>query len=333
MAEALWPWVLFTVFILGMLALDLGVFHRDAHVVTKKEATIWSIIWILLALIFNAGIYHFSGPERALEFLTGYLIEYSLSVDNIFVFILIFSYFAVPESYRHRVLFWGILGALIMRGVFIIVGAALLHRFHWIIYLFGAFLVFTGIKMLVKEETTVHPEDNAIIKLLRRLMPITENYEGQRFFVFREGKRFATPLLVVLLTVESTDLIFAVDSVPAIFAVTKDPFIVYTSNVFAILGLRALYFLLAGVMDLFCYLRYGLGLILSFVGIKMMLADVYKIPIGISLGVIATILTLSIVLSLLFPRKREEAESEAMTGNTRPKQSTSLHEGMRENTR
>ena len=333
MAEALWPWVLFTVFILGMLALDLGVFHRDAHVVTKKEATIWSIVWILLALIFNAGIYHFSGPERALEFLTGYLIEYSLSVDNIFVFILIFSYFSVPESYRHRVLFWGILGALVMRGVFIIVGAALLHRFHWIIYLFGAFLVFTGIKMLLKEETAVHPEDNAIIKLLRRLMPITENYEGQRFFVFREGKRFATPLLVVLLTVESTDLIFAVDSVPAIFAVTKDPFIVYTSNVFAILGLRALYFLLAGVMDLFCYLRYGLGLILSFVGIKMMLADVYKIPIGISLGVIATILTLSIVVSLLFPRKREEAESEAMTGNTRSKQSTSLHEGVRENTR
>jgi tellurite resistance protein TerC len=192
MTEALWPWVLFTVFILGMLALDLGVFHRDAHVVTKKEAAIWSIVWMLLALIFNAGIYSFSGPERALEFLTGYLIEYSLSVDNIFVFILLFSYFSVPESYRHRVLFWGILGALIMRGVFIIVGAALLHRFHWIIYVFGAFLVFTGIKMLVKEETAVHPQDNAIIKLLRQLMPITENYEGQRFFVFREGKRFAT---------------------------------------------------------------------------------------------------------------------------------------------
>jgi tellurite resistance protein TerC len=314
MTEALWPWVLFTVFILGMLALDLGVFHRDAHIVTKKEAAIWSTVWMLLALTFNAGIYYFSGSERALEFLAGYLIEYSLSVDNIFVFILIFSYFSVPESYRHRVLFWGILGALIMRGMFIIVGAALLHRFHWIIYLFGAFLVFTGIKMLIKEETTVHPEDNAIIKLLRRLMPITANYEGQRFFVFREGKRFATPLLVVLLTVESTDLIFAVDSVPAIFAVTKDPFIVYTSNVFAILGLRALYFLLAGVMDLFCYLRYGLGLILSFVGIKMMLADVYKIPIGISLGVIATVLALTIVLSLLFPRKREEAESGAVTG-------------------
>jgi tellurite resistance protein TerC len=314
MTEALWPWVLFTVFILGMLALDLGVFHRDAHVVTKKEAAIWSIVWMLLALIFNAGIYYFSGSERALEFLAGYLIEYSLSVDNIFVFILIFSYFSVPESYRHRVLFWGILGALIMRGMFIIVGAALLHRFHWVIYLFGAFLVFTGIKMLVKEETAVHPEDNAIIKLLRRLMPITANYEGQRFFVLREGKRFATPLLVVLLTVESTDLIFAVDSVPAIFAVTKDPFIVYTSNVFAILGLRALYFLLAGVMDLFCYLRYGLGFILSFVGIKMMLADVYKIPIGISLGVIATVLALTIVLSLLFPRKREGAESEAVTG-------------------
>src|SRR5262245_43182669 len=311
MTDALWPWVLFTGFILGMLALDLGVFHRDAHVVTKKEAAVWSIVWITLALAFNAGIYYMSGPERALEFLTGYLIEYSLSVDNIFVFILIFSYFAVPESYRHRVLFWGILGALIMRGVFIIVGAALLHRFHWIIYLFGAFLVFTGIKMLVKEETEVHPEDNAFIKLLRRIMPITENYEGQRFFVFREGKRFATPLLVVLLTVESTDLIFAVDSVPAIFAVTKDPFIVYTSNVFAILGLRALYFLLAGVMDLFCYLRYGLGFVLSFVGTKMLLADVYKIPIGISLGVIATALALSIVISLLFPRKSPETESGA----------------------
>jgi tellurite resistance protein TerC len=313
MTDALWPWVLFTGFILGMLALDLGVFHRDAHVVTKKEAAVWSVVWISLALTFNVGIYYVSGPERALEFLTGYLIEYSLSVDNIFVFILIFSYFAVPESYRHRVLFWGILGALIMRGVFIIVGAALLHRFHWIIYLFGAFLVFTGIKMLIKEETEVHPEDNAFIKLLRRIMPITENYEGQRFFVFREGKRFATPLLVVLLTVESTDLIFAVDSVPAIFAVTKDPFIVYTSNVFAILGLRALYFLLAGVMDLFCYLRYGLGAILSFVGVKMILADTYKIPIGISLGVIATFLALSIVTSLLFPRKRAEAESGAVT--------------------
>ncbi len=308
MTATVWPWIIFTVSVLGMLALDLGVFHRDAHVVTKKEAALWSLVWILLALIFNAGIYYVSGPVRALEFLTGYLIEYSLSVDNIFVFMVIFSYFAVPEAYRHRVLFWGILGALLMRGLFIAVGAALLQHFHWIIYILGAFLVLTGIKLLLKEETSVHPEDNPAIKLLRRLMPITERYEGQRFFVTRQGQRFATPLLVVLVTVESTDLIFAVDSVPAIFAVTTDPFIVYTSNVFAILGLRALYFLLAGVMGLFCYLRYGLGSVLGFVGMKMMLADVYKISIGVSLGVIAALLTLAILVSLLLPRKSSEAE-------------------------
>ena len=308
MTSTMWPWVVFTVFVLGMLALDLGVFHRDAHVVTKKEAALWSLVWILLALIFNAGLYYVSGPVRALEFLTGYLIEYSLSVDNIFVFMVIFSYFAVPEAYRHRVLFWGILGALLMRGLFIAVGAALLQHFHWVIYIFGAFLVLTGIKLLLKEETSVHPEDNPAIKLLRRLMPITERYEGQRFFVTRQGQRFATPLLVVLVTVESTDLIFAVDSVPAIFAVTTDPFIVYTSNVFAILGLRALYFLLAGVVGLFCYLRYGLGSVLGFVGMKMMLADVYKISIGVSLGVIAALLTLSILASLLLPRKSSEVE-------------------------
>jgi tellurite resistance protein TerC len=308
MTSTIWPWIVFTVFVLGMLALDLGVFHRDAHLVTKKEAALWSLVWILLALVFNASIYYVSGPVRALEFLTGYLIEKSLSVDNIFVFIMIFSYFAVPAIYQHKVLFWGILGALLMRGLFIAVGAALLQHFHWIIYIFGALLVFTGIKMLLKEETAVHPEDNLVVKLLRRLVPITERYEGQRFFVTRQGQRFATPLLVVLVTVESTDLIFAVDSVPAIFAVTNDPFIVYTSNVFAILGLRALYFLVAGVMDLFCYLRYGLGFVLGFVGMKMMLADVYKIPIGVSLGVIAALLALSILASLLFPRKRTEAE-------------------------
>lgn len=315
MTSTLWPWFIFTVFVLGMLALDLGVFHRDAHVVTKKEAALWSLVWILLAMAFNVGIYYVNGPVRALEFLTGYLIEYSLSVDNIFVFIMVFSYFAVPETYRHRVLFWGILGALLMRGLFIVVGAALLQRFHWIIYLFGAFLVFTGIKMLFKEETAVNPEDNPVIKLLRRIMPITERYEGQRLFVTRQGQRFATPLLVVLMTIESTDLIFAVDSVPAIFAVTDDPFIVYTSNVFAILGLRSLYFLLEGVMGLFCYLRSGLGSVLGFVGMKMVLADVYKIPIGISLGVIVGLLGLSILASLLFPPKRVEAEPESVTNS------------------
>ena len=296
-------WIVFNIFVLGMLAIDLGVFHRKAHAVTTKEATTWCFVWVTLALLFNAGIHIWLGPEKALEFFTGYLIEYSLSVDNIFVFIIILSYFAVPAAYQHRVLFWGILGALIMRGVFIGAGALLLQHFHWVIYVFGGFLVFTGIKMLIKEETSVHPEDNPVIKVLRRLMPLSPQYEGQRFFIKRNGNWAATPLFVVLLVVESTDLIFAVDSVPAIFAVSSDPFIVYTSNVFAILGLRSLYFLLAGVMGLFVYLRYGLGIVLGFVGIKMLLVDIYKIPIGVSLGVVAGILTLSVVVSLLVQAK------------------------------
>jgi tellurite resistance protein TerC len=287
-----------------MLVVDLGWFHRKAHAVGAREATIGCVVWVTLALLFNAGVYIWLGSEKALEFLTGYIIEYSLSVDNLFVFIIVFSYFAVPAAYQHRVLFWGILGALIMRGIFIAAGALLLQRFHWVIYLFGAFLVFTGIKLLLKEEAPVHPEDNLMIKMLRRLLPISSEYEGQRFFVRRGMKWTATPLFVVLLVVESTDLIFAVDSVPAIFAVSSDPFIVYTSNVFAILGLRSLYFLLAGVMDLFIYLRYGLGVVLGFVGIKMVLADFYKIPIGISLGVIAAILTLSVLASLLVHPRR-----------------------------
>jgi tellurite resistance protein TerC len=296
-ADRLFLWIIFNIFVLGMLIVDLGIFHRKAHAVTTREATTWCFVWVTLAIVFNAGIYIGLGSEKALEFLTGYLIEYSLSVDNIFVFILIFSYFAVPASYQHRVLFWGILGALVMRGAFIGTGALLLQHFHWVIYVFGAFLVFTGIKMLVKEEDTVHPEDNPVIKLLRRLMPLSPNYEGQSFFV-KNRRWAATPLFVVLLVVESTDLIFAVDSVPAIFAVSRDPFIVYTSNVFAILGLRSLYFLLAGVINLFVYLRYGLGVVLGFVGIKMMLVDIYKIPIGISLAVVAGILALSVVASL-----------------------------------
>jgi tellurite resistance protein TerC len=296
--ERLFLWIIFNIFVLGMLTVDLGVYHRKAHAVTTREATSWCLVWVTLAILFNAGIYIWLGSEKALEFFTGYLIEYSLSVDNIFVFILIFSYFAVPASYQYRVLFWGILGALVMRGAFIGTGALLLQHFHWVIYLFGAFLVFTGIKMLVKEETTVRPQDNPVIKLLRRLMPLSQNYEGQSFFVKQNRRWAATPLFVVLLVVESTDLIFAVDSVPAIFAVSRDPFIVYTSNIFAILGLRSLYFLLAGVIDLFVYLRYGLGVVLGFVGIKMLLVDIYKIPIGISLAVVAGILTLSIVASL-----------------------------------
>ncbi len=292
-------WAAFIVLVLGMLAIDLGVFHRKAHTVTTREAMAGCLVWVTLGLLFNAGIYLWLGTEKALEFFTGYLIEYSLSVDNIFVFIIIFSYFAVPAAYQHRVLFWGILGALIMRGAFIGTGVLLLQHFHWIIYVFGAFLVFTGIKMLMKEETAVHPEDNPVIRVLRRLMPLSSQYEGQSFFLKRDGRWAATPLFVVLLVVESTDVIFAVDSVPAIFAVSLDPFIVYTSNVFAILGLRSLYFLLAGVMDLFVYLRYGLGVVLGFVGVKMMLVDIYKIPIGVSLGVVAGILAVSIAVSLL----------------------------------
>jgi tellurite resistance protein TerC len=303
-------WIAFNVFVLGMLAIDLGVFHRKAHAVTTREATVWCFVWISLGLIFNAGIYIWMGPEKGLEFFTGYLIEYSLSVDNIFVFIIILTYFSVAPAHQHRVLFWGILGALIMRGVFIGAGALLLQAFHWVIYIFGAFLVFTGIKMITSDETSVHPEDNPVIKVLRRIMPISPQFEGQRFFVKRDGKWAATPLFVVLLVIESTDLIFAVDSVPAIFAVSQDPFIVYTSNVFAILGLRSLYFLLAGVMDLFIYLRYGLGVVLSFVGVKMLLADFYKIPIGLSLAVVAGVLAITIVASLLARPKGTRAEGD-----------------------
>ena len=301
MASSIGLWVGFTLIVLVLLFLDLGVFHREAREVSRKEAGIWSTVWIGLALVFNAWIYYTSGSEPALEFFAGYLIEKSLSVDNIFVFLLIFSYFSVPLVYQHRVLFWGILGALIMRGIFIALGATLLHYFHWIIYIFGAFLIFTGIKLAVSDETESDPEDNPAIRLLRRVLPVTDKYEGQHFFVRRQGQLFATPLFIVLVSIESTDLVFAIDSIPAIFAVTDDPFIVYTSNVFAILGLRALYFLIAGVLDLFVYLRLGLGVVLGFVGVKMLLVDVYPIPIGLSLGVIAFVLTATIVASLLFP--------------------------------
>lgn len=303
-------WILFNVFVFGMLAIDLGVFHRKAHAVTTREATVWCIVWITLGLLFNAGVYAWMGPEKGLEFFTGYLIEYSLSVDNIFVFIIILTYFSVSPAHQHRVLFWGILGALIMRGTFIATGALLLQLFHWVIYVFGAFLVFTGFKMITNEETSVHPEDNPVIKVLRRVMPVTTDFDGQRFFIKRNGKWAATPLFVVLLVIESTDLIFAVDSVPAIFAVSEDPFIVYTSNVFAILGLRSLYFLLAGVMDIFIYLRYGLGVVLGFVGVKMLLADIYKIPIGLSLAAVAGILAISIIASLLVRSRGTRAEGD-----------------------
>ena len=319
MDTPIWLWVGFNVFVLAMLALDLGVFHRKSHAVSGKEALTWSLIWISLSLVFNAVIYFYwdrmapnstyTNGEAALAFFTGYLIEKSLSVDNIFVFILIFSFFAVPAAYQHRVLFWGILGALIMRGTLIAVGAALLEEFHWIIYVFGAFLIFTGIRMALQQEEHVQPDKNPVVKFFRRFMPVTENFEKDQFFVRRAGKLFATPLFLILLVVESTDLIFAVDSIPAIFAVTQDPFIVYTSNVFAILGLRALYFLLANVMDKFQYLKLGLSGVLVFIGAKMVIVDFYEIPIGISLGVVAGILTISILASL-WKAKIEQRERE-----------------------
>jgi tellurite resistance protein TerC len=308
MEESIWLWVGFNVFVLLLLALDLGVFHRKAHAVSMKEALTWSVVWITLSLLFNLVIYLFwdkmvpnssyTNGEAALAFLTGYLIEKSLSVDNIFVFILIFSFFAVPDQYQHRVLFWGILGALIMRGLLILIGATLLETFHWIIYVFGAFLIFTGIRMARHQDEELKPDENPIVKFFRRFVPVTENYEDDKFFIRRAGTLFATPLFLVLLVVESTDLVFAVDSIPAIFAVTRDPFIVYTSNVCAILGLRALYFLLANVMHQFQYLKLGLSVVLTFIGIKMVIVDLYHIPVGVSLAVVASVLTISILASL-----------------------------------
>jgi tellurite resistance protein TerC len=296
-------WIGFNLFVILMLALDLGVFHRKAHVIKIKEALLWSGFWIALALLFNLGIYFWRGPETALEFLTGYLIEKSLSVDNLFVFLLIFTYFDVPPLYQHKVLFWGILGALIMRAIFIAAGITLMQTFHWIVYLFGGFLIFTGIKLALHKEREIHPERNPVVRLFRRLMPVSDQYEGDKF-ILRKGKGYVfTPLFIVLLLIETTDVIFAVDSIPAILAITLDPFIVYTSNVFAILGLRALYFALAGMMQLFHHLHYGLSAILVLVGIKMLLADIYKIPTGIALGLIAAILLTSIVASVLRPRK------------------------------
>jgi tellurite resistance protein TerC len=298
-------WIGFNIFVLAMLALDLGVFHRQAHVVKMKEALIWSAVWITLALLFNLGVYFWRGAETALEFFTGYLIEKSLSVDNIFVFILIFSYFSVPAQYQHKVLFWGIIGALIMRAILIAVGATLIVKFHWIIYGFGGFLIFTGVKMALQKNTDIHPENNPLVKLFKRFMPVANEYHGEKFFIKEKGRRFATPLFIVLLIVEATDLVFAVDSIPAIFAITKDPFIVYTSNVFAILGLRSLYFALAGIMGYFHYLKIGLATVLVFVGAKMMLVDIYKISIGLSLSAVGGILLLSVLASLIWPRRPE----------------------------
>jgi TerC family integral membrane protein len=300
-------WVVFNIFVLGILAVDLLVLHRKAHTVSLREALAWSCVWVSLALAFGVGIYVIQGGEKALEFLTGYVIEWSLSVDNLFVFLVIFSYFSVPPIYQHRVLFWGILGALVLRALFIATGTALLANFHWMIYVFGAFLIFTGIKLLFVGEEKIEPEKNPAVRLVRRFIKITPEYHGQRFFVRKDGKLWATPLFLVLVVVETTDVIFAIDSIPAIFGITLDPFIVYTSNVFAILGLRALFFLLAGVMEMFRYLRVGLSFVLCFVGLKMLIAEFYKIPIGISLGVVGGILMISILASMLKQRQEERA--------------------------
>jgi tellurite resistance protein TerC len=298
-------WGGFGLFVLAMLALDLGVFHRHTHSVGFKEALSWTGVWVALALLFGAGVGYFWGLPKAVEFYTGYLIELSLSADNVFVFVLIFTYFAVPAKYQHKVLFWGVLGALVMRMLMIGLGVSLLHRFSWILYLFGAFLVFTGLKMAFSREKELHPEQNPVIRAFKRLVPVTRNYHDDKFFVREHGRGMATPLMVVLVGVEVSDLIFAVDSIPAIFGVTLDPFIVYTSNVFAIMGLRSLYFALAGVMDKFYYLRLALGLVLGFVGVKMLLAHTaLKIGTVAALGVVAAILGVALVASWARARKQ-----------------------------
>ena len=303
METNIWFWIVFHAFVFGMLALDLGVFHRKAHVVSAKEAGIWTAVWVSLALLFALGLWQLESAEVALTFLTGYVIEESLSVDNIFVIVMIFAYFGIPPKYQHRVLFWGILGALVMRGTFIGLGALLVAKFHWILYVFGALLVITGIRMAIRSDEQFDAEKNPIMRGMRRWLPITPRYDGQKFFTVENGRRVATPLFLVLVMVEFTDLIFAVDSIPAIFGVTSDPFIVYTSNVFAVLGLRSLYFLMARVVYKFHHLKYGLSLILVFIGVKMLIADYYKISIPTSLGFIVVVLAASIVASLIFPAK------------------------------
>lgn len=330
-ADYWWFYAVFTLFVLGMLALDLGVFHREAHVVTFRESLGWSLVWISLALIFGYGLYHYAlyrfpfdprlagldhaalAKQTGLEYLTGFVVEKSLSVDNIFVFVVVFSYFGIPAKYQHRVLFYGIIGALIFRVIFISLGAVLM-QFHWVIWLFGVFLILTGVKILFAPEKPIDPEKNPIIRLLRRLVPVTPQLEGQAFFLRKGGVLYATPLLVCLVFIELTDIVFAIDSVPAIFALTREPLIVFTSNVFAILGLRALFFMLAGVMHKFRLLKYGLGLVLVFVGLKMVwLNDAFggKFPISWSLGIIGGIIAVSVLLSLVLPSPKEKPSAPA----------------------
>ncbi len=308
MATNIWFWIGFNAFVLLMLALDLGVFNRKAHMISIKEAGIWSVIWISLALIFNVGIYFLSGAEPATQFLTGYLIEKSLSIDNIFVFVLLFSFFQVPKEYQHRVLFWGVLGALVMRGILIAVGAVLIEEFHWILYAFGAFLIFSGFKMAFQKEQDSDPTKSPVVQLIHRVFPISDRYHGSKFLAKENGKTVLTLLALVLVVIEFTDLIFAVDSIPAVFAVTRDSFIVYTSNIFAIMGLRSLYFVLAGVIEKFHYLKAALSVILVFVGVKMLTEEFLHIGAGFSLLVIVGILVIAVIASLL--RAQIQAKSE-----------------------
>lgn len=306
MFETLWPWVAFNLFVLSMLALDLGVFNRKAHEVSVKEALWYSAFWISLALIFGVLVYFTRGSGDAVNFITGYLIEKSLSVDNLFVLLLIFSYFQIPAKYQHRVLFWGIIGAIVLRMGFIVAGIALIKMFHWIIYLFGAFLVYSGVKMAFHDETEqVDLEKNPVLRVFRKLMPVTPEFEDGKFFVSKDGVRHATPLFVTLLLVETSDVIFAMDSIPAIFAITLDPFIVYTSNIFAILGLRSLYFALSGIMGMFHYLNYGLSVILASLGIKMLVSGFFHIPVAYSLAFIAVTLAISVLASIMIPRAKD----------------------------
>ncbi len=293
----------------ALLALDLGVFNRKAHKVRPREALSWTLLCVALSLGFNAWIWYAHGRQPALEFLAGYVVEYALSVDNLFVFIVLFGYFAVPEELQHRVLFWGIFGAIVLRATFVVLGAALIASFHWILYLFGAFLLFTGVRLLFQSEEMVEPEGNWVVRVFRRFVPLTQSYHGQQFFVRLEAKRYATPLFLVLVLVEATDVVFATDSIPAVFGITHDPFLVFTSNICAILGLRALYFLLAHVMGRFHYLKYGLGLVLAFIGVKMLVADLYPVPIVASLAVIALLLGGSIALSWILPPPESQTEA------------------------
>ncbi len=326
MPESIWLWIGFLGFIGAMLVIDLGIFSKGSHEVKLREAASWTIVWIALALLFDLGLYLYWGliapsselnnQQSSLAFLAAYLIEYSLSVDNIFVFVLLFSFFAVPAAYQHRVLFWGILGALVMRGLMITVGAALIEQFHWILYLFGAFLLYTGIQLARSGgEEQVDPEKNILLRMARRFFPITEEYVSDHFFTVQNGVRMATPLLLVLLVVESTDLVFALDSIPAIFAITTEPYIAFTSNIFAILGLRSLYFLLANMMRSFHYLQVGLAIILSFVGVKMLIEDLYEIPILASLGVIVVVFAVSVIASILWPPAEGVEAAEAAAGH------------------